>query len=198
MISRVYIDMDQVVADFNLGIARHVLSDDEAIDAAPRLDAGESWEEVLGKSNNEVWRSIDLNPRPWWDDLYEIADRFPDAPLTLRLYDALCTIATRVTFLTAIPSITTEDSAAGKIGWLRKRLGRNFKDIHLCAKVDKADLAAPGRVLIDDNMENCTAFVEAGGGAVRYWPATSSLNRVVKLVARAATRNCLVDMHPGN
>lgn len=193
MIPRIYIDVDGVVADFNLGITE-LLDGTASPENAVRLDNGETWKDVFGKSDTEVWSDIDRDPRSFWDSLYEIADRFASAPITVRLYDACAAMAEKTTFLTALPITAADQVAAAKIAWLRKRLGRSFRDTILCAKYHKLDLAAPGRVLIDDNFDNCTDFVEAGGGAVHYCAMDASLERVAKLVTKASSRNCLVSM----
>ncbi len=54
----------------------------------------------------------------------------------------------------------------GRAVWLQKELGINTQQTIYMH--DKYELARPGAILIDDNLDNCRLFVEKGGHAILY------------------------------
>ena len=57
-------------------------------------------------------------------------------------------------------------ACAGKLLWLQEHVGVNCRDFVLTPQ--KHLLAAPGTVLIDDDLGNCQRFTEHGGAALAF------------------------------
>ncbi len=107
-------------------------------------DWGMSTEEFWAKcSGYEFWR--DLDPYPWAHDFLGYIKSSHDEFV-------ICTA----------PS-NDPSCVAAKIDWLAEHFKIKISDIFVGQK--KYLLAGPGRHLIDDNIHNCRAFVEAGGQA---------------------------------
>ena len=196
----VMLDLDGVAADFNYGLASTLLSTRSTdFDAAlTSLDAGAAWTAVFDMPDAKVWDVIDGYGDQWWVDLPEVADRFPNCPRLLRLYDYADEVADRVSILTALPyssncATAAAHAASGKIRWVRHRLGSSFDNIVLCRRADKELLSAAGRVLVDDYAANCKSWVTAGGGAIHFssLAPTAPLTRaaIQDALRRASLRN---------
>lgn len=154
-ITRIFLDMDGVLADWATA----------AIIACER-DPAEvygSWPPneydlavALGVSGNAMWKAVhrggvefwsELEPYPWMPELFE-----------------LCTATAPTTILTS-PS-REPASLAGKMAWLQRYFGRDFRDFLIGP--DKAACARAGTVLIDDREHGCDEFVRAGGHAIVF------------------------------
>ena len=147
----VMLDMDGVLTDFEGAVCD--LFGHEHL--GPE-HLGKTLAEHIGISTRTMWARIDeegagfwehLAPTPFADDLVRLAR---DAG---RL------------FIASSPS-SSPGSLAGKLRWLHRRLGRNFRDFAITPKKDL--LAAPGRLLVDDSSRHVDAFREAGGAAVLF------------------------------
>jgi 5'(3')-deoxyribonucleotidase len=112
---------------------------------------------ALGCSASAYWKRINANPS-WWSNL-------PEYPWFRELYDGLRAID-RVVFLTN-PGFSA-DACRGKLLWLQARLGSNFADFILTQH--KQLLSAPGTVLVDDHVENVSAFVGYDDGCAVLFP----------------------------
>lgn len=192
----ILLDMDNVVADWGLAAATtcSYLTQCDKDEILRKLDAGEMLRDASGGlSRKEFDEEVMKLGTIWWESLTEMADRFPNVPLCLRLYDACAAVAPTY-FLTALPPTqwNHHEVAAGKLTWLRQRLGQRFQNVFVCPRSAKALLARnAGAVLVDDSLENCNGFIKAGGGAVHYLaPAVNELNdplpTILRLINRAA------------
>lgn len=112
--------------------------------------------EALGMTNNKFYRTIEkhgeefwltLEKYPWADELFDYCDKIaPAYILTTPTFDADC--------------------LSGKIKWMQKWKGRNFRRYILAAH--KEVTARWDRLLIDDRDENCLKFRENGGSAIVF------------------------------
>jgi len=176
-ITRIFLDLDGVLADWaTAAILLHGRDPDAVLGSWP---AGTyDLADVLGISDNEMWRPIndagasfwaELKPLPWYGDL-----------LSLCMHTAPTTILTS-------PS-KDPSAAAGKTRWLQAVFGSGFRD-YLIGPA-KVACAYPGAVLIDDADKNCESFVASaqgirtGGAAVVFPQRWNSKHELVSRIER--------------
>lgn len=145
----VILDLDGVLADFDAGVCALF-----GVDPPIHEHAGAAINEAIGVSRGQMWARIDRAGRRFWEDLSPtpFADELDQLAQT---YGSL--------FVASSPSLSPS-SAAGKVRWVQKRYGRNFRDYAVIPRKDL--LAGPDRILLDDTDRHVTAFREAGGKAV--------------------------------
>lgn len=150
MIDHILLDMDGVLVDF----FRAALRKHNAEHLVYGWPPGEWFmERVLGISDKAFWAPIDADPS-FWMSLSGYQD-------WRKLYAACCAYAP--TTIATTPSHHPH-SAYGKVVWLQKHLGEDFRSYMLGPQ--KHLLATPTRLLIDDRDENCERFEKAGGKAL--------------------------------
>lgn len=147
--------MDGVLCDF-VGAALRVHRCEDLLANWPR---GE-WDvaKVIGISDAEFWAGIDGDGFGFWSDLRP----YPWAgPLVADLEDL------GDVFVLSSPS-RSHYSAAGKVVWLQ----RHFPQLATPGRwifTERKDLvAAPGRILVDDNPVNVDAWRNRGGDAALF------------------------------
>jgi 5'(3')-deoxyribonucleotidase len=156
-----YLDVDGVLADFIGGCERlfeRRIPQDRQVDWHFYRD----W----GLTDRSFWNAIREMGREFWEDL-AVKDSGRRLVKALEIWRPKVDI----TFLTA-PAPWPE-AVAGRIAWLQ----RHFPQFPVitCPTGLKHRLAAPGRALIDDNEETCSAW-ELLGGQVLVWPAPTNRN----------------------
>ncbi len=177
MISRIFVDLDGVLADWaSSAIRLHGRTPAAVFDSWPlgTYDLAA----VLGISGNAMWHPINeagadfwanLEPLPWCGDLLTLCQR--TAPTTI------------LTSPSKDPA-----AAAGKTRWLQAVFGSGFRD-YLIGPA-KAACAYPGAVLIDDADENCDSFVASrqgvhtGGHAIVFPQRWNSKHGLVPWIER--------------
>ena len=149
--ARIWLDMDGVLADFiggTLIMHGREFSDRQKITT---YDYYEDW----GLTKDEFWEKIrgrgfwyNLGVLPWAKPLVELVrERDPNF--------MVCTI----------PSKDTECIQA-KLDWLQDNLGVGMN--HVAVMPRKWQLAAPGRLLIDDNPVYTKKWIDRGGDAILF------------------------------
>ena len=171
---KLFIDMDGVLADFfnaairvniNAIINRNVgsMASDErqqqinhAIQSYPKGEY--QIEKHLGISSAEFWSAIDEHGGAFWScldlcegaiELWDIAQNHNPIVLTSPSLQPHC--------------------VSGKLQWLQRMYGSNFRDYIFCPAQHKHLLAGPESILIDDRESNCDDWMESGGSAI-LWP----------------------------
>lgn len=149
-ISRIGLDMDEVLVDFRGGACEIHGKRREEVDQLT-IENG-IWDMIgpLGlKSQTEFWHPINeagadfwlnLNPHPWFDELIWLAEKLVGDQwfiFTSPSYDPGC--------------------YSGKIEWLQKRLGSSFNKV--APFPYKHLFAQPGVLLIDDREETVEKFI---------------------------------------
>lgn len=134
----IFIDVDGVMADFN----RHL----------------------------EDHHMIDAQGRPRWDDLtHDWWASIPAIPGAAAFFARMTQLA-ETRFLSA-PTLSPA-CFSGKAAWVMSFLPhegkRAIKRLIIASGVDKAVLAAPGRILIDDRAVNIDEWVAAGGIGILF------------------------------
>jgi len=153
---KIFLDLDGVLVWFVKGAAPLFgLTLEEMLSRCPAgtydMDVG------LGVSRTQFFATISKAGEDFWANL----EPYPHA---LEFYEHCKSIAP-----TKILTSSTFDPhcAAGKMRWMYKWLGTNFRDYHITPL--KEDCASPGAVLIDDLESNVNNFRAAGGKAI-LWP----------------------------
>lgn len=141
---KIYLDMDGCIVDFIDGCKK--IFDWPRTPIRPMHDVPDH----LGISNARFWKVIDSYGEDWWADLKPTS--FADDLIDLvDVYDPEFTILTS-------PS-KSHHAAAGKVIWLQRYFGKNFKRYIITPKINKQMLShVPGAVLIDDYDGNCNDF----------------------------------------
>lgn len=188
-ITRVYFDMDGVVADWTLQAALTIFKRNPAsgspMDIAALMDNGSEIADFLPASTFWPYTADSA----WWENIPDVFQRF-DAPSAPRLWELAADAfpGAIFTFLTALPFSTNHSAADGKMRWLKARFGEKFNDAILCPKRAKADVAGQDRLLIDDDLDNVRHFTEAGGAAILYDPRRATED---------ALRHAMAHVKPG-
>lgn len=154
MIPIIFLDMDGVCCDFTGAALR-------AHNSPLKLEDIRIWnmETTMGLTLDEFWAPINAQGVKFWRDLEEL-------PWFRKLYMICRESAEEVVFLT---SSASDVSAAGKILWLRDRLGAQFDNYSLTPK--KKFVAHNRGVLIDDHKKNCDEWAKHGDYILfqAYW-----------------------------
>ena len=154
-IVHIFIDLDGVLADWVAGVL-----DLFGTGALSKSDwpAGEySIERVLGISTDRLWSVINRQGSEWWAHLEPL-------PQYAALLGLIWSTEVEASILTA-PGVCDYEWT-GKAQWVARHAQEYRHSLHMSQ--DKALLAGPGRLLIDDSDENCRRFIEAGGQAIVY------------------------------
>lgn len=167
-----YLDLDGVLADFNIQAQRLINATDSERAAAERQGR---WTSVL------------------WDQLKQTPNFYRHLPLTSFAHE-LVTLATRfrdeldwnVEILTAIPRHNDVPEAfQDKVEWAQEHFPQ-FRIRFGPYSHDKHHHAKPGDILVDDRYSNCTEWQAAGGTAVQVKtsnpdPALNNLREIFEL-----------------
>ena len=159
-------DMDGVLSWFGMAAARACGRPDRDgshpetyhMEADWGLSAKDFWAKI--DSKGEVFWSYML-PCPWAEDVWTLCKKYAD----------------RVVILTSPPR--APHAWAGKVAWLQRMFGVEFRDMALVPAGHKNLLAKKNTLLLDDHEENCDRFIAAGGDAL-LWPASYNRNRGIQ------------------
>lgn len=148
-----YLDLDGVLADFNVQAQKLINATD-----AERNDAERS-----GRWKRELWGQLKRTPNfyrhlpltKFANDLVELATRFQNE------------LGWNVEILTAIPRHNDVPEAfQDKVEWAQEHFPQ-FRVRFGPYSHDKHQHARPGDILVDDRYSNCTEWTQAGGTAVQ-------------------------------
>lgn len=157
-ITKVYVDMDDVLRDFiGAAIACHGISKDELL--ALRSPGVWGLARTLGLSEEDFWAPINAKGASYWADLIE------HSWANDLLYALKFTMGYPVTILSS-PGSRTSGEYLGKIMWSKKRFGPLYSELSIYH--NKFELAKPGRVLIDDSEQNVYKFNTEGGHGILF------------------------------
>lgn len=156
------LDMDGVVAFWEKSAAKTLGVDLEDKEIRESIKNGKGIESYVG-GDDKMWSKIDAEGQKWWKDM-EIL------PWAKELYEKLNEKADYFCFLTS-PS-NNPICAAGKVEWLKKHFGENFRDFLIGR--NKYLCASSRSILIDDDKNKIKKF-RSFGGHVFKWPHPLSL-----------------------
>lgn len=146
----IFVDLDDVLADFKgAAMALHGKPDHKPAPNDP-------WDlaSVLGISAAQFWQPINELGAEFWAELKPL-------PWCFRLLDLVSDYTPSWYILTS-PSFCPS-SYVGKIRWMREHIHGRFNSFIITGH--KHLLATPNSILVDDRLENCEKFVDAGGMA---------------------------------
>lgn len=150
-IDTIYLDMDGVVASFDIAWCRWF-----GYDFAP----SNKWlfYQRYQLTCKQFVDGLDKLPKKFWAELplEEDADN---------LFNWALRQGKKIVFLT---HACTDDSTAGKLEWIATHYPET-EMVGVTESLDKCKYAAENTLLIDDKLETVEAFIEAGGNG-RVWP----------------------------
>jgi hypothetical protein len=150
-VSHIFVDMDGVLCDF-ISAAFEVHGKKYDAETYPKLEW--SIASVLGITEDEFWRVIDDCKHRFWPSL----NRYPWASELLFEARSVASVS-----LLSTPS-KSGFSHSGKRVWVDE----HAPDVELILCKSKHFLAAPGRVLIDDNDGNIKKWRDNGGLGILF------------------------------
>ncbi len=157
-----FLDLDGVISFWEKSAAKTLDIDINDKEIREKIKNGKKLETFVG-GDSVMWPKIDEEGTKWWRDM-EIL------PWGMELYEKLKSKADHFSFLTS-PS-SNPICAAGKMEFLHKHFGEEFKDFligknkHLCA--------SSRSLLVDDNKGKVKKFRDFGGHAF-LWPNAFAL-----------------------
>jgi hypothetical protein len=164
MISKFYLDMDGVIANFD-GHYRTMFAHDK--------------EFLEGLETNRLKYF-----RKYWDAFIDARgfEQLPDFPGGKDLRDFLDSTGIPVEILSSSGGKHRYDEVvAHKTKWLQDR-GINYKINIVPGKRHKKTYATPDSLLIDDLPVNCADFTEAGGLSIVHISADDTINKIKELL----------------
>ncbi len=162
---RIYLDMDNVITDFN----------NACNSICPGLI------ELHQTDKDEFWKIIESRGITFWSEMpWKIDGR--------ELIHYLLNYKT--TILSAHPNpkrgILTDFSKKGKIKWLSREISGDFaRQAIICRRSDKTSYANPTSILVDDNEENILNWQNAGGIGILHTDAERSIERLQNILSNS-------------
>ena len=150
----IFLDMDGVLVDFAHGVASLFGIKKSVVEANGR----EAYR-AAGVSQEEFWRRIESAGQEWWETL-------PPYPWVQRLVAACMAVGD--VYVATSPPAACVTAGSGKMAWLRSILPEVYSGRRFFIGAHKYLLAAPDRVLVDDDVRKHAAFAKAGGQAVLF------------------------------
>ena len=145
----IFLDLDGVIAEFMYAACD---VHDKPHDW-PKYNHYESW----GMTRDEFWRPINMMGTGFYMDVVKPAPWAERLIATCRKADPELVVLT--------DSTDNMPGVYGKHLWIERMFGVGTK---VSYTREKHLLAAPGRLLIDDNPQNCEAFAMFGGSALLF------------------------------
>lgn len=171
--SKVFLDMDNVLVDFNKGLEEFNIVNDVAFIHKPRSE----WTELQIKLDKAV---VDCMNTPGF---------FRGLPM-MEGADKLWSMAGKPYVLTAWPATSKDRQGIGneKREWIEEYFGQLPEDRFIyCSREDKAKYAI-GNILVDDMESNCQSWTDAGGEAILFKNANQALNDLQHLLHKELVR----------
>jgi hypothetical protein len=159
---RIFLDLDGVCCFWEKSAAKTLGIDLEDKKIREQVKNGKRLESFVG-GDEVMWPKIDKEGPEWWENLEKL-------PWADDLIELAKSSGKDFCFLTS-PS-NNPDCASGKIKWIKKHLGDDFKNFligkqkHMCA--------SPNSILIDDDKKKCKKFEDYGGHSF-LWPHSLKL-----------------------
>ncbi len=163
--TRVYIDMDGILADFNRGVRELCRMEPQSQNGKTDL-----------KADDRMWEAIRET-----DHFYDRLDLIPGAK---EMFDRLLEkYGDRFEILTGIPreerGIVT--AAEDKIRWTRRMLSEKVKVRTVCRKHKQQYCTGPESVLIDDREKTIREWREQGGTGILHVNPEETLKELERL-----------------
>jgi len=133
-----HLDLDGLFADFEAGVVRLTGKTPDQLDP------------------DEMWKAIDADPY-FFEDL-------PIMKGSEELWE-LVKHTNNLKFLTGATS--TQRFRTQKRIWVARRYGSKY-EVNVVPSETKSTFAGPGKVLIDDNLDNIDAWIAAGGIGIHH------------------------------
>lgn len=161
----VFIDMDQVLADFNKAACEAFGVDIDKLDS---VRDGHCWDllqplsALLGRKINEeeFWKTVSPTPEEG-EEFWTYIDPLPWVDQLIGLVEDI----TDTWYVLSSPG-HCHSAHSGKIKWLRKHFGSCFDRFILTR--EKYLLARPNTILIDDRVETVDNFRLCGGKGIVF------------------------------
>lgn len=165
MVSKIYFDLDGVLADFDRGVIELAGFERKEQGANSNVNDDDMWKAIAGVSN--FYDKLEFMPgaKKMFDTIYE---KYGD----------------KVEILTGIPkpkrNITT--AAEDKTNWVHRLLGSQIKVNTVLREEKKNFCTGADSILIDDLKKNISEWEEYGGTGVLFISAEDALQEVLRKI----------------
>lgn len=169
MISTIYLDLDDVLVDFDRAVCRlfhlHYEKTMEVRDGNWGVD---DW--GVGISHKDLKQKIDNEGEKFWIEL-EKHEWFGE------VIEACLESAKTVEIVTCPGNFSS--SIRGKAEWYEQNVEGKYP-ITMAITSSKAELSKPGTFLIDDREDSCIAFNKAGEGKAVLFPSFGNYKNLTR------------------
>lgn len=155
MVSKIFLDVDGVLADFRGQCERYNCIEGTKVD----------WN-VIHSAGPKFWEEID-----WTAEGKQVLDYLKKITTELEIE------------LYILTAVRAQDGKVGRMNWLRKNVG--FDKHHLLivnGGKEKTYYAEPDALLIDDYEKNCALFNEAGGQVIQFKSFDQMKNKLEDMI----------------
>ena len=155
----IYVDLDGVLADIQAYVEK-VLG--RKLETLPNGN----W-----AGDEEIWDELHAKNEPQFDKM----QKMPDA---MKLWEYIRKYKPNILSATGTPE---DRNRKLKEKWVRRNLSGYNQVILVKKSVDKAQLARPNRILIDDRNKSTYPWSKAGGIAIQHTDAESTIAKLKEL-----------------
>ena len=162
----VFVDLDGIIVDFVGGVLKSHNVDPSFKE---RGQGNYNLASLLGMTESEFWLQLDVNEK-FWEDL----EKTEEADDLIEFIEDLVEPSS-IYFLSS-PAVSSF-CYSGKAKWIYKHFNRYIH--HLILMQQKHFIAAPNRILIDDNDANCNKWRSNRGVGLLFPRPWNSKHHVV-------------------
>jgi len=163
-VSKIYFDMDGVLADFDRGVRELC-----GLETPDQKNITPEWDDLMWEKIREVGHFYDrLELMPGAKEMFDTV---------YGAYEERCEI------LTGIPKEKRKIETAGqdKINWMKRVLSDSIK-VNVCLRAQKIEkCTGPDCILIDDLQKNIDEWNAAGGTGILHMNAEQTLKTLSEL-----------------
>lgn len=158
LIEKIYIDLDQVLADFD-----------------KKKEELKLIHPSMAKNDEEFWKGINSV-----DNFFSTLDKMVDAD---ELMAHLNSLSIPLSILTALPRKSTMPTARkDKREWIKRHISEELDFIAVYAARNKQLYANPTHLLIDDKTSNIDEWRAKGGIAIQHVSAEVTISKLDRLL----------------
>lgn len=169
----VYLDLDDVLADFRTAACNLIGADPEETNRLCREKNEWDISKAHGIPSHVLWTKIAEKGEAFWTSLSllghatELIELVAKTNCLFQTGRSELANKSKHVYVLSSPGIDPEGTATvGKLLWLKRNFGKGYTNGIITPH--KELLARPGSILIDDKPENCERWEQAGGSSILF------------------------------